>query len=480
MLDRLIYLPRPRRFHWTTGTLPPQGYRLRGGVIEAADAAGKFYAEMTLRQIHRQGGSVVGEIEDWPEFPVRGVMLDISRDKVPTMETLLAIVDELAEWKINHLELYTEHTFAYRNHRAVWEHASPMTGEEIEQLDAYCRERFIELVPNQNSFGHFERWLKHPAYQHLAAGTQRTCLDPASPASLALLDELYGELLSHFTSRKFNVGCDETYGIEGRVYLEFLEKIHALVKRHGRTMLFWGDVLREGHPKDGVVLQWGYEADHAFEDPGVPFYVCPGTSSWNSIAGRTDNCLANLRNAAACRADGYLNTDWGDNGHWQYWPVSYLGLAAGAAYAWGGEVDIVPALNTHVFRDAAGVMGQLAYDLGNAYQKPGKLYVNSSALFRLIYREEPEGFPNLPETREYIDAVMARLPAARMQRADADLIRDEFANAGRMLRYACDRGLGKPAGMREIIGEHRRLWLARNRPGGLADSLRVLEARSLV
>src|SRR5207249_262241 len=152
-LSHLVYLPRPRRFHITNAALPPQGYRICNGQIEAADDAGKFYAEMTLRQIRRQGEMTVGEIEDWPDFPVRGAMLDISRDKVPTMETLFQLVDELAEWKINHLELYMEHTFAYRNHRVVWEHASPMTGEEIERLDAYCGERFIELVPNQNSFG---------------------------------------------------------------------------------------------------------------------------------------------------------------------------------------------------------------------------------------------------------------------------------------------------------------------------------------
>src|SRR5262249_28500336 len=145
-----VFLPQPRRFHITSVSLPPQGYRIRNGAIESVDDAGRFYAEMTLRQIRRQGIAPVGDIEDWPEFPVRGVMLDISRDKVPTMETLFGLVDELAEWKINHLELYMEHTFAYRNHRVVWEHASPMTGAEIRQLDSYCRERFIELVPNQN------------------------------------------------------------------------------------------------------------------------------------------------------------------------------------------------------------------------------------------------------------------------------------------------------------------------------------------
>src|SRR5690606_11763612 len=115
-----------------------------------------FYGAVTLIQLLEQAGASLPclRISDRPDFVDRGVMLDVSRDKVPTMETLYRLVDRLASWKINQLQLYTEHTFAYRHHPEVWAKASPLTGEEILRLDAYCRERFIELVPNQNSFGH--------------------------------------------------------------------------------------------------------------------------------------------------------------------------------------------------------------------------------------------------------------------------------------------------------------------------------------
>jgi hexosaminidase len=511
--DNLILLPEPRHFTALQGSvrtpvaqnpiistrsdLPAQGYRLRIGSevvrIEAGDEAGAFYGKMTLRQIlrHCPRDVLCCEIEDWPDFAVRGVMLDISRDKVPTMETLFALVDNLAEWKINHLELYTEHTFAYRRHREVWEHASPMTAEEIRQLEAYCHERFIELVANQQSFGHFEHWLKHSKYQHLAAGEIQSCLDPANPLSLALLQELYVELLPNFTSRKFNVGCDETYGIEGRVYLDFLLKIHELVKRHGRTMHFWGDIVLKHPefvaqlPRDVAVLEWGYEADHPFDEhgalfarSGIPFYVCPGTSSWNSIAGRTDNCLNNLRNAAVNGlkhgAIGFLNTDWGDNGHWQYLPVSFLGFAAGAALSWCYEAnhaeDFIAALDAHVFRDSSSVMGRLACDLGNAHLKTDCLMSNGTILFQRLFSSTPhEVSPRkLQETAEVIRSVIEPFGRAQMQRPDAALIKSEFANAARLLLAACEP---ERIDSKAIVDEHRRLWLARNRPGGLDDSL---------
>jgi hypothetical protein len=467
--------------------------------LEAADEAGEFYGRMTLRQLRRQFGAALPAcvIEDWPDFPARGVMLDVSRDKVPTLATLCALVDELAEWKINQFQLYTEHTFAYRHHRTVWQHASPLTAAEIRRLDAYCRERFIELVPNQNSFGHFERWVKHRRYAPLAAGQIKSCLDPANPRSLALLRELYAELLPNFTSRQFNVGCDETYGIGGRNYLEFLLKVYRLVRRHGRTMQFWGDIVLQHPelipelPRDVIALEWGYEAQHPFTEhcaqfaaAGVPFYVCPGTSSWDTLAGRTDNCLANLRNAASnglkYGAIGFLNTDWGDGGHWQYLPVSYLGFAAGAAYSWchasNRDLDLAGALDLHVFRDNAGVMGRLAYDLGNADQAAGHYRSNGSVVFDWL--REPtthKSFAcaaNAGKVRAAVDAALARLPAARMKRPDAALIRAEFRNAARMMRAGCARATGRRPALARIIAEHRRLWLARNRPGGLEDSCR--------
>ncbi|MET7620141.1 hypothetical protein [Streptomyces sp. NPDC005408] len=61
-----------------------------------------------------------------------------------------------------------EHTFAFRDHREVWRDASPLTADDLCWLDARCAALGIELVPNQNTFGHMERFLAHPAYAHRA------------------------------------------------------------------------------------------------------------------------------------------------------------------------------------------------------------------------------------------------------------------------------------------------------------------------
>jgi hypothetical protein len=535
----------------------PEGFRLRvtrdRAEIVAHDRAGEFYGAMAFRQLARQSEGKPGIpcllVEDHPVLAHRGVMLDVSRDRVPTMETVEALVDLLSEWRFNELQLYVEHTFAYSRHREVWEHASPFTADEIRRLDAYCRERFVELVPNQNSLGHMERWLRHPTYLPLAEAPDGFdypwggrhdgphSLSPTDPRTLDLLRDLYDELLPCFTSRRFNVGLDETWDLgQGKsraaceakgvatVYLEFLHAVHREVEQRGRSMMFWGDVIlshpeRIGELPAGITaLEWGYEADHPFEDEGprfasagVPYYVCPGTSTWNAVAGRAENAVANVRAAASSAlrngAIGLLVTDWGDNGHWQPLPASYAGLAQAAASAWAGpgadEIDLARALDLHAFRDRAGVAAGVALDLANAYLDTGISLKNATVLARLLlFPKRPTSHPDfarltvdgLDRAESRIERALARLPGARMEIPDAAWVEGELELAGAMLRHACRLGrarLAAPEGaiaaiprkeahalasdLRGILAAYRDAWLRRSRPGGLDDSAGRLE-----
>jgi hypothetical protein len=529
-------------------SIPTQGYELeisaRGSRLTGRDLPGVFYGACTLIQIIQQCGTSLPSlrITDWPDFPARGVMLDVSRDRVPTMRTLYQLVDQLAGWKINQLQLYTEHTFAYRRHPQVWKNASPFTGQEILELDRFCRERFIDLVPNQQSFGHLAPWLNLPDYKHLAEvqdGYQTPwgyregsfSLSPVGSQSINFLHGLYAELLPHFSSQMFNVGCDETWDLgqghsqeecqrtgKGRVYLNFLHQIYDEVKCFGKIPQFWGDIIVEHPelipelPKDMIALEWGYEAAHPFDAhgaqfsaSGIPFYVCPGTSSWCSIAGRTDNALENLRSAAEQGlrhgAIGYLNTDWGDYGHWQVWPVSSLGLMAGAAYAWALEsnqaLDIAKALSWHAFRDTSGTMGNAAYRLGNIYRAVGIEPHNASVLFWVMQwpLEKICAYPGLTlaafeRSLTSVEETTAAMQGAKMAHPDANLIHDEFALTIEMLRHACKRGMlafetdaarvsalkdDLSVSLSHLLEDHQRIWLMRNRSGGLTTSTARLE-----
>jgi hexosaminidase len=538
--DRTVEPSEPR-VQLGAAHMPAEGYTITidadGSVmIEAADPAGLFYARATLSQLERlhEGRLPVGEVRDWPDLPVRAVMLDIARDKVPTMDTLFALIDRLAGWKVNQIQLYSEHTFAYGDHGVVWRDASPMTAEEIRAVDDYCTARHIELVPNQNCLGHMGRWLAHDEYRHLAMapGADQpdrapTTIEPNNPESLALVRSLLGELLPNFSHQRFvNVGLDEPWELPPeRIgdYLEWVRVLRALPELDGREMLIWSDVLG-GEPDhlralpDGVtVCEWFYDAGHSFDarartyvECGTPFWTAPGTSSWMTILGRITNMRTNILDAvdatSAHGGGGMLNTDWGDNGHLQYLPISDPGLAFGAAVAWcaatNRDLDLGAALSTHCYDDPTGVLGETLVALGDMYLAITPQMINVSALVLPLYWPQliAGRWPLKGAQADEYEAVGAELAACRAtlgratpRRSDGALVLDELRNAidlvsilardGR-LRMEGDGNLASiPAADRSlladdlgpVIAEHSRLWLARNRPGGLPDSLAWLE-----
>jgi hypothetical protein len=420
----------------------PEGYGLmigKSGIeITFHDLPGLRAGMTTLRQLVREYGRRLPcvQIRDWPDFRRRGVMLDISRGRVPNLETLLDLAEHLADFKINELQLYTEHTFAYRKYKSVWSGWGALTGAELRRLDARCRELGIDLVPNQNSFGHLRYFLEHPRVKKLAEVSQPyedasgeflrrpSTLTPNNPGTLPFLRGLYDEFLPNFSSPFFNVGCDETWDLgrgqgkklcekkgKGPVYLEFLNRIHREVSSRDKQMMFWGDIILKYPqlirklPQNVIALNWGYEATHPFEreaalfaKSGIPFYVCPGTSTWMTLIGKHDNALKNLQRAARAgrkhHALGYLITDWGDGGHPQPLAVSWLPIAAGSAMAWCQkafkESTLVPVLSRDVFQDRTGRVARAALALGLAHRKLRFTEVNVTPLGAVIAAPPPE------------------------------------------------------------------------------------------
>jgi hexosaminidase len=496
-------------------------------------------------------------IEDAPVFERRGVMLDVSRDRVPRMDFLLALVERLAEWKLNELQLYCEHAFAYRDHAEVWRGVDPFTPDEIRALDAHCKAHGIELVPNQQSFGHLHHWLKHDRYRHLAevpdgivhpflgAGETRPepfSLCPTDPRSLDFLAGLYDELLPCFGSEQLNVGLDETIDLGpgrsaaairaqgvGRVYLDFLRGVHGLASARGKRMQFWADILLHHRelvpevPRDATAMLWGYEADHPFEeetrvlaDAGADFYVCPGTSAWQSIGGRLENMLANIRSAARWGfergARGLLITDWGDRGHLQPPFASWPGLLTAAQRAWDpGYPDadekhevglLAQKLNAHMTPGAPRSVGVGVLELAHVAATCSTSVRNASPLSILLTKcDQP--FPELSHLRSGGLSQAAYWTELAKQHLDVDLaslgpsgsvLRRELLWGSDLMLFACrlgelrlasgdapvaewDRSAREPLAERlaPLIAEHRALWPERSRPGGLDRSARWLE-----
>lgn len=570
------------QFHYNK-ELPEQGYNMdiRPGkiVVQYSNRQGLYYSVVSLKVLKENYSGTIPcvYIEDSPDLSVRGLMLDISRNKVPTKRTLIQIAGLLADLKYNHLELYIEgFSFAYPSFTNLWEgKTTPITGDEIRELDRFCRAHFIDLTPNQNSFGHMMAWLATNQYKDLAECPKgykmlglinaKTTIDPSDPRSLELVTRMTDDLLPNFSSHNFNVNLDEPFELGkgkskeicakkgvGEVYLDYALKLHDVVLSKNKKMMMWTDiVLRHPDlipkiPKDITLLDWGYESSYPYERhckllqaSGLKYMVCPGTNSWTSITGRTENMLATIEVATTSGvrygASGMLITDWGDMGHWQYLPVSYAGYTTGAALSWNsksaGNLPLAAFLNSYVFRDRNSVMGDLVLDLGryNRFEEFPLMNMTTTMLsmqfglrdkilISAIFEKVIKGVADLmgdlaPEMvtliknnynsrksfdysglAKFLDEKEALLKKTKISTTDSLIVRDEYDNAIKLIRlgaalqnyvdfrntFTREEEKLKLTNISNLgksyLTENKRLWFERNKPGEYETSIAVLNS----
>lgn len=480
-------------------------------VIRAASAEGLFRSCAWLRRELTEGRLACGVGEDGPDLAVRGVMLDVSRNRVYSVKTLCEVVDWMAQLGLNQLELYFENVFAYRDHAAVWAQTSPYTPEDIAALEAYCAARFVQFVPNQNTLGHFERWLKHPDYLRYAELPQGGARTPwgsiqAHPTGLFAADDatrtfvrgLLDELLPCFPkATRVNLGGDEVFDLgQGRsnttdkagLYLGYMREMAAVAKRHGKQPELWADMLLR-HPEmiphakamlpEAIWVVWGYEASDPLvanvarlRQEGLRVMVAPGTSSWRSFCGRTTNMVANIRAAAAAEAEGLLLTDWGDAGHWQPLAITLPALVLAATLAWRrtAEPDVAALVDGLVHQRG---VGDCLLRLGDTYRLAKAEAGNATKLFQAYNLPlaaapalEPEALHVTLEALAELEGDVARWPET--------LITQEVRYALGLQGLAVKRALGVRGLRRErarLAAQMEQLWLARGPRAQLDASL---------
>ncbi len=347
--------------------------------IAAPGVRGAFYAIQTLRQLFTETRVPCLYIEDKPDFAYRGFYYDVTRGKVPTLQTLKTLVDKMVYLKMNSLQLYVEHTYPFEECRAFAERWGAITPQELRALDGYCRERFVDFIPSLATFGHMYEILRKEPYRHLRVLSdfeethnfrwermRHHTIDPENPESLGVVKSLIGQYMPNFTSDYFNICCDETFDLEksggeraGALYVDFVKKIISEIKARGKTPMMWADIL-EKHPEtiaelpeDTVFLSWDYsktvekEKIEKIAAFGRPQIVCPGTSSWSDLCENIPISEENIARMAeygyACGAVGVLNTNWGDLGNPCSLELAEFGLSWGAEKSWsvgterGGE-----------------------------------------------------------------------------------------------------------------------------------------------
>ena len=534
------------------GIKNPQGYRItitkQRIEVLAPTAAAAYYAIQTLRELVRIHGKQLPccQIDDHPDMRRRGVYLDCSRGKVPTLETLKLLIEYLASVKVNELQLYVENVFTFASHPSIGRGFSPFTVSDLLTIQDTCKLHHIRLVPSLTSFGHFEKILALPEYSHLgeAVGGGGSTLCPTDRGSIELVADMYADFLPLFEAVDFNACGDEPWELGkgrskrraerlgvGRVYLDFIKKLHKQCEKHGKRMNLWSDIVLNHPevipdiPKDIVMLNWDYFPNgsrsprtHEFVKVGLDVVVCPGTSAWKHHGTQLQNAIDNVRVVAKVgrqyAAEGLLNTDWGDGGHRSPIGTSFHAYAHGAAHAWnGGAVDDTTFTETfcyHVLATTTRAVPQLIRDIGRvsdtvqtlpyyiigmpiAQQRRYTTGISPASPVNVLDQEiEQADMKGCRDILSALQRAIATLSKEAPATPVARLVVEDLALAAQLDTLGCrklqvmrdyqDRGAVDTRACRDLLKTTRQTatrfesnWRKRNRPSRISDNLRLFK-----
>jgi hexosaminidase len=294
--------------------------------LEAQTAQGIFYGMQTLRQLlpyqieRPYLGNVAWtipclEIEDAPRFIHRGLMLDVARHFY-SKEFVMKFIDMLAYHKMNtfHWHLTEDQgwrieikqypnltkTGAYRNRTLEGHYTIPekrkwdntryggfYTQEEIKEVLAYAKKRFVTVIPEIEMPGHAISALT--SYPHLSCtggpfeveGLWGVFDDIYCPKeeTFQFLENVLSEVIDLFPSQYIHIGGDEApkkrwkncahcqalikkEGLKDEHELQsyFIKRIEKFVESKGRRIIGWDEILEGGLAPNATVMSWRGEA----------------------------------------------------------------------------------------------------------------------------------------------------------------------------------------------------------------------------
>jgi hexosaminidase len=324
--------PRPNGILLTTRNARPslgaEGYELRvttnSIVLRAPAPAGLFYGVQTLLELlppeifSTNATTNVDwripcvSIQDWPRFPWRGLMLDVSRHFYYPSE-VEKILDAMAWCKLNRFHWHLTDDQGWRieikkypklTQTSAWRpgvgfgldpqsttaygpdgrYGGFYTPADIRKVVQYAAARHITIVPEIEMPGHATAVLAaYPQFSctggpftlPLAGGVFHGIYDPANPATFKFLDDVLAEVCRLFPGPYVHLGGDEVpkdswkkspacqalmkrEGLKNEEELQswFIRRMEKTVNAHGKTLLGWSEILQGGLAHNAVVMDW--------------------------------------------------------------------------------------------------------------------------------------------------------------------------------------------------------------------------------
>ncbi|HWD87376.1 MAG TPA: family 20 glycosylhydrolase [Mucilaginibacter sp.] len=344
-----------------TENLPEQGYRLiisPQQVVIAGKGAGLFYGIQTLLQLipvdHSASVKIpCAQIEDYPRFAYRGLMLDVCRHFF-SVEFIKKTIDMMAYYKLNnfHWHLTDDQGWrieikkyprlteigsqraqtligSYRNRTQPPQYdGTPYGGyytqDQIRDVVKYASDRYINIVPEIEMPGHSTAALA--AYPELSCDPSKTYavaehwgvfkdIYCPSDKTFDFLEDVLTEVMDLFPSKYIHIGGDEVpkdawknsafcqklmkklkLKNEEELQSYFIQRIEKFVNSKGRSIIGWDEILEGGLSPNATVMSWrGEDGGIAAAKQSHNVVMTPGGNNGmylDHAQGRTDEPLS--------------------------------------------------------------------------------------------------------------------------------------------------------------------------------------------
>jgi hexosaminidase len=262
--------------------------------LDAPNPLGVLHGLQTFLQLVQIGPQGFGVpaviISDRPRFPWRGLLIDVARHFMP-VEVIKRNLDGMEAVKFNVLHWHLSDDQGFRVESKKFPKFQQMSSEgmyysqeEIKDVIEYAYDRGIRVVPEFDMPGHSTSWFV--AYPELASepgpyqvehkwGVFNPAMDPTLEHTYEFLDDFIGEMAHLFPDQYFHIGGDEVngkawgrnpkiqefkarHGLKNNHDLQayFNKRLQEIVKKHGKIMEGWDEVLHPDLPKEIVVQSW--------------------------------------------------------------------------------------------------------------------------------------------------------------------------------------------------------------------------------
>jgi hexosaminidase len=297
--------------------LGEEGYELvitpAAVTLVAYQPAGLFRGLQTIRQLLPpaiesatvQAGPwemATGTIRDTPRFAWRGMMLDVARHFFSVAD-VRRLIDLLAYYKMNRLHLHLSDDQGWRLMIESWPNLATYGGStevgggeggyytqgEYAGIVAYAQSRYITVVPEFDMPGHTNAALASYAelncdgvapslYTGTGVGFSSLCVDKES--TWTFVEDVIREAAALTPGPYIHIGGDEAAATSKEDYLQFVERVQAIVHAQGKQMVGWDEIAQANLLPTSVVQYWREAAPRAVAQESVQVIMSPASRAY--------------------------------------------------------------------------------------------------------------------------------------------------------------------------------------------------------